>query len=237
VTDHPVLAAITAERERLAEQMEQLVAQVEEIKAQDQALAESERLFSEALDGEATAPGSPPQVPTPPPPSDLPSPGRRRSPAAGSDRAVAKAARQDEVLEALRLLGEPASSGQVAGSTDLTQNQASYALKDLAERGKCIRTGHGRHTLYRLPDETRAPATPAADRNRPNGADLNGRTGTLEGRVLAWLQVNPNSSGPAIGIAVETPLNDLRPVLGKLMREGDVRTGHKNGETVYHFVG
>lgn len=138
----------------------------------------------------------------------------------------------------MRTLGEGwHAPSVVVERVEVSRSTVYKILSGLAEDGKLRCTGNRRSLRYALLAETKAPVIPPSERNgRPSGAETNGH-GTLEGRVLAWLQVNPNSSGPAIGIAVETPLNDLRPVLGKLMREGDVRTGHKNGETVYHFVG
>jgi len=168
-------------------------------------------------------------------------PSSRRS--GGHPAREAALARQETVLETMRRLGRLVSRGDLLDHTQLTTSEVYGALRGLQQRGEITKHGDGRNTVYGLnvdivsddPIEPRKFPPPPSKPSR-GSQEIKVDSGTPDGRVLEYCQLNPNSSGPAISLALGIGLNELRPIFGSLMREGLLRTAHKHGETVYKAV-
>lgn len=185
---------------------------------------------------EAKEPSSPP-----PSPSVAPSPSR----AVGSkqEQARRKQAAVDLIVRIVSEIGGRVSRGQIQRATDfdLSVKQFEAAASEAVRAGRLERVGKKAGTRY-VAVETKTPVTPAAERKQPGPATEPPRgteraerqAPSLEGRILTRCQVP--TSGPALSLALETSLNELRPVLSKMMREGDLRTQRRGGEIHYSAV-
>lgn len=225
-------------REFAEERRARAVAVIEECDHELAQYEQIERVFSDAelKPSEGAAAGS---SHLPPRPSQSPpSSGRRLRPS--QERALAN---QQELLETLRRFDRPLGRAELLDATALSTSELYGALRALQATGAVVKHGDGRNTLYTdaggsasgPADEGAPPPTEPPNASR-GSQEITVPTGTPEGRVLEYCQLNPNSSGPAVSLALGIGLNDLRPIFGSLMREGLLRTGHKNGETVYRAV-
>lgn len=232
-------------RARATATIERCQGEIEEIDRDLAELARLEELVSGAeltpSDGAASGSSHLPPRPSLSPPSS----GRRLRPS--QERALAN---QQELLKTLRRFDRPLGRAELLDATALSTSELYGALRALQATGAVVKHGDGRNTLYTdaggsasgpAGEGAKSEAAPTPPPTEPPNASRGSQeitvpTGTPEGRVLEYCQLNPNSSGPAVSLALGIGLNDLRPIFGSLMREGLLRTGHKNGETVYRAV-
>lgn len=214
-------------------------------------------------DGTASPPSAGPELKPndddpPPPAQQLPSQApagaasTSSSPASAPDPArrpkskEVGAANREKVLAVTRELcadGGTCSGPEIYERADLSKATAAGWLARLVIDGSVERHGKSRATRYSIPTSVE-PATPAAERKQPGalvGGDRTGRGAaqepSLEGKILAYLQLNSGATGPGIALGIGVSLNEVRPELGKLIRESEIRTHHKNGDVVYVPVG
>lgn len=123
---------------------------------------------------------------------------------------------------------------EFVGPEGLSATQLRTALNAEVDAGMIEKSGKGRAMLYRL-KQTVTPVTPPSNaEGRPLGEQVSGNEGTVEGKLLAVLELEPGGlSAPEIALRLDTPLHSLRPVIGGLMREGEVRTRKHGRDTLY----
>lgn len=222
-----VQTAIVEEREVLTDERAEHQEQLDRIDTQlarlDRAM---EALSSDAeLEPRAPAAASPPSAD---PPAPQPKPEDKTGPAFVGE---GKAAVADRVVEAVRDLGGTAKRGDIwrhVGTSAWSEYTLGVGVKTAIEQGRLRAEGKGSGTRYVLV-ETSTPATPPADRDRPVGGE--DQEPTVEGRILSYCQT-PHT-GPEISLHLETSLNELRALLGKMLREGELRTRREEGELHY----
>lgn len=166
---------------------------------------------------------APPTVPAPSPPVAPPSRNRAAS-RADKERHV------DQVVAVTRELGGRASRGEIARRCDITHTQVKTALGEACRLKRLEMVGHRGGARY-VTLETVTPVTegPPADRGKPTGTE---QAPTLQGRILSALQFGTKRMEDLV-FELETPENTVRAAVGRLVREGELRTGHERGYTVY----
>jgi transposase len=241
--DHPVLAAIAAERERLREARkvheEEAAAKIqEELAGFDDELAAldtAEMALRGAMGDDAPKRDRPEQSSPKPKPVASKPPSRKGSPGPASSRAVEQAQRDERVHAILRSGGE-ISSGEVAKTIEISDSQANTSLKRLEKAGKATRTGQARWTRWSAAEGERQAVSEGPGEREVGNAEVS-KDGSLEGRILQSCMVAPATLPELIErMAPEEPVR-TRTAVGGLVRERELRTNHKNGQTVYRFAG
>jgi hypothetical protein len=204
-SENAILKAIETERRKLSQWF---TSRVREIEAErDGRLAGLDRVVR-ALDSEPTTAIK----------------SEKRS---GSKKAKTAAALAGERRDAIvRLLGEraaPLALGEIHRALRISEFSTRSALKRLVSDGKVRRLGTGAATRYE------------ASPNRPAGgtSPADGRSGTLQGRLLSIVQDRASASLEELAQATGAPLEEVRRMCGALIAEGEIQMGRRDGRPVY----
>ena len=265
MSEHPVRAAIAAERERNGEAKLELLERAnrlhEEIEELEEKIAELDKQFegldaadeailltmgqNKAQDSGRPEPSS--LTPRPAAPEPAPPPAKKETPApkpfakravdpSTGGRAAKQVARQDAVLAVLRENKAELSSTEVGRAVGLSESQAKTALGNLEALGKVKRTGKGRWTRWSLGEETRTPVSQGPG-EREKGSEGAEKHGSLEGRIMQACMLEPKTMESLAGDFKDAGYSAIQAAVGKLVREGELRSRHKGGKVVYAFVG
>jgi hypothetical protein len=200
-----ILKAIETERRKLAQWF---ASRVREIEAErDGRLAGLDRA-GRALDSEPTA--------------AIKAEKRSRSKKAKSAAALA-GEKRDAIVRLLGERAEPLALGEIHRALKISEFSARSALKRLVCEGKIRRLGTGAATRYE------------ASPSRPTGgaSPADGRSGTMEGRLLAVVQDRASASLDELVQAAGAPPEKVRRACGALIAEGEIRMGRRDGRPVY----
>ncbi len=234
-----------ARRESCQEAINRLTREREEIDDGLERLREAERLLS--ADGAGAPPTPAPELKPssdddPPPAQQLPSQAPAEEPSQPpSSRAATTFLRRQALVRQIEVMDDGNGlrvgelENRLSGAAFQSRSSLTRDLSVLVADGSLRRTGNKSTTRY-FPGDGDGPAPPPVKEGPSSSRgsqEITVEKGTPEGRILEYVTLNPRSSGPAIALGTGISLNEVRPILGKLMRETDVRAGHENGETVY----
>lgn len=140
-------------------------------------------------------------------------PDRSDSNGGGAEPAALPSA--EVVVDFVAKQGGKVSSKVLREEFKLAEDEVRRALAGPLEAGELVATDVGAGTRYGLPEKVK---------------------GTPEGRICSALNYS-HMTAEELAEHLDEPTNFLLPHLGKLMREGDVRSVKANGRVLYRFVG
>lgn len=144
-----------------------------------------------------------------------------------SKKAKTAAALAGEKRDAIvRLLGEraePLALGEIHRALKISEFSTRSALKRLVSDGKIRRLGTGAATRYETsPSRSTGGAWPT-----------DGRSGTLQGRLLTVVQDRASASLEELAQAGGASPEEARRACGALIAEGEIQMGRRDGRPVY----
>jgi DNA-binding transcriptional ArsR family regulator len=134
------------------------------------------------------------------------------------------------------LAGGEMSASEIAKSAEISDSQANTTLKRLEKAGKAIRTGQARWTRWSASEGERQPVSEGPAEREVGNAEVR-KDGSLEGRILQSCMIEAATLPELAGRLAPVDAREIRDAVGQLIREGELRTHHKNGRTVYSFAG
>lgn len=204
-SEEAILKAIETERRKLAQWF---ASSVREIEAErDGRLARLDRV-GRALDSETTT---------------AIKPGKRSRAKKAKTAAALAGKRRAAIVRLLEERDESLALGEIHRALKISEFSTRSALKRLVSEGKVRRLGTGAATRYEVsPNRPTGSATPS-----------DGRSGTLQGRLLAVVQDRASASLEELAQAVGAPLEEVRRGCGALIAEGEIQMGRRDGKPVY----
>jgi hypothetical protein len=240
-------AKLTAEREQLEWTQKEAAKKLTRLN-NALALVEEASEFAPNLPGAELKPtaGVSSVPPTSEPPAASPSDNGRRAKQSSSPKRK-RVTVANQIVEAMHkaVPGEWLTKREILAlmPEGALYNSLSFTLQGLVKSGTVEAKGQRSARRYRLAEQ-RTPAMPPAERRAgPSSLDAGSRftnpdtptqPPSQEGRVLSALQAT-QLDVLALSERVGLPVPNLRGILGKLMREGDVRLV-KGDPPVYHAV-
>lgn len=200
-----ILKAVETERRKLTQWFASRVREIEI--EHDGRLAGLERVVR-ALDSESATANTAVKRPRPK---------KAKSPAALAGE------KRDAIVRLLGERSEPLALGEIHRTLRISEFSARSALKRLVSEGGIRRLGTGAATRYE--------AIP--DRSTGGASAPEGRSGTLQGRLLAIVQDRASASLEELGQAVGAAGDEVRHACGALIAEGEIQMGRRDGRPVY----
>jgi hypothetical protein len=148
---------------------------------------------------------------------------RRRRPTP----ATAALERREAIYRYLLEQGRPVATGEIRRSLRISEFSTTTALKRLIEEGRIRRIGTGVATRYK----TTVDAADGPDRQGSERGAVEGGTG--QGRILATLEDRTSASLGELAQALREPEEKVRSECGRLIREGEICMGRRDGRPVY----
>lgn len=147
---------------------------------------------------------------------------RSRSKKARTPAALA-GKKRDAIVRLLGERAEPLALGEIHSTLKISEFSTRSALKRLMSEGKIRRVGTGAATRYEAsPSRPTSGALPA-----------DGRSGTLQGCLLAVVQDRASASLEELAQAAGVHPEEVRRACGALIAEGEIQMGRRDGRPVY----